>query len=64
MALIKEPMSGYSDADVSPFWTGNRSIMPDWKKAIRERLAPAKLNPMLGAEVVEELAANLDDRYQ
>jgi len=38
--------------------------MPDWKKAIRERLAPAKLNPMLGAEVVEELAANLDDRYQ
>jgi putative ABC transport system permease protein len=38
--------------------------MPDWKKAIRERLAPAKLDPVSETEVVEELAQHLDDRYQ
>jgi hypothetical protein len=43
--------------------SGNRSNIPDWKKAIPERLAPAKLDPMSKAEVVEELAAHLDDRY-
>jgi predicted permease len=38
--------------------------MPDWKEAIRERLAPAKLDPVSEAAVVEELAQHLDDRYQ
>ncbi len=38
--------------------------MPDWKEAIREHLAPAKLDPMSEAEVVEELAQHLEDRYQ
>ena len=38
--------------------------MPDWKKAVRERLAPAKLDPLSESEVVEELAQHLEDRYQ
>jgi putative ABC transport system permease protein len=38
--------------------------MPDWKEAIREHLAPAKLDPVSEAEVMEELAQHLEDRYQ
>jgi putative ABC transport system permease protein len=38
--------------------------VPDWKNAIRERLASAKLDPVSEADVVEELAQHLDDRYQ
>jgi hypothetical protein len=38
--------------------------VPDWKDAIRERLASAKLDPVSEADVVEELAQHLDDRYQ
>jgi putative ABC transport system permease protein len=38
--------------------------MPDWKEPISEHLAPAKLDPMSEAEVVEELAQHLEDRYQ
>src|SRR4030095_10982753 len=38
--------------------------MPDWKKEIRERLARLKLAPTREAEIVEELAQHLDDRYQ
>ena len=38
--------------------------MRDWTEAIRRRLASAKLDPVSEAEVVEELAQHLDDRYQ
>jgi putative ABC transport system permease protein len=38
--------------------------MPDWKEAIRKRLAPAKLDPASETEVVEELAQHLEDRFQ
>jgi putative ABC transport system permease protein len=37
--------------------------MPDWKQEIRERLAPLKLASTREAEIVEELAQHLDDRY-
>src|ERR1700754_2668187 len=38
--------------------------MPDWKEEIRARLANLKLAPTREAEIVEELAQHLDDRYQ
>src|ERR1044071_7540331 len=38
--------------------------MPDWKKEIGQRLAGLKLAPAREAEIVEELAQHLDDRYQ
>lgn len=38
--------------------------MPDWKRAIRERLAVAKLDPALENEVVEEFAQHLEDRSE
>jgi len=37
--------------------------MPEWKDEIIERLASLKLEPMREAEIVEELAQHLDDRY-
>jgi putative ABC transport system permease protein len=37
--------------------------MPEWKQEIRERLAPLKLAPTREAEIVEELAQHLEDRY-
>src|SRR5689334_17207911 len=37
--------------------------MPDWKKEIRQRLADLKLEPTREAEIVEDLAQHLDDRY-
>jgi predicted permease len=38
--------------------------MPDWKSEIRQRLANLKLPPAREAEIVEELAQDLDDRYE
>ncbi len=38
-------------------------MVPDWKPEIRERLAGVKLTPTREAEVVEELAQHLEDRY-
>lgn len=38
--------------------------MPDWKAEIRERLADLSLAPTREAEIVEELAQHIDDRYQ
>src|ERR1041385_1830696 len=38
--------------------------MPDWKQEIRDRLQPLKLSPPREAEIVEELAQHLEDRYQ
>lgn len=38
--------------------------MPDWRGTIRQRLAALELDPMSEADIVEELAAHLDDRYQ
>jgi predicted permease len=37
--------------------------MPDWKQALRRQLADAQLEPTREAEIVEELAQHLDDRY-
>jgi putative ABC transport system permease protein len=38
--------------------------MPDWKPEIFRRLAPLKLAPTREAEIAEELAQHLEDRYQ
>ncbi|HXU07933.1 MAG TPA: hypothetical protein VN743_02975, partial [Blastocatellia bacterium] len=38
--------------------------MTDWKHEIRRRLAELKLEPTREAEIVEELAQHLDDRYK
>jgi putative ABC transport system permease protein len=37
--------------------------MSEWKDEIKKRLAPLKLEPMREAEIVEELAQHLEDRY-
>ena len=37
--------------------------MSEWKQEIRERLASLKLEPTREAEIVEELAQHLEDRY-
>ncbi|HEY6403991.1 MAG TPA: ABC transporter permease, partial [Blastocatellia bacterium] len=37
--------------------------MPEWKQEIRERLADLKLESTREAEIVEELAQHLEDRY-
>src|SRR5262245_45376684 len=39
-------------------------VMPDWKEAIRDRLEAANLDPPSEAEIVEELAQHLNDRYR
>src|SRR5215469_1412132 len=38
--------------------------MPDWKREIREYLAPLGLSPAREAEIVEEVSQHLDDRYR
>src|SRR5579862_937933 len=38
--------------------------MPEWKPEILRRLAPLKLSPMREAEIADELAQHLEDRYQ
>jgi len=38
--------------------------MPDWKPEILRRLAPLKLTPAREAEIAEEIAQHLEDRYQ
>jgi putative ABC transport system permease protein len=38
--------------------------MPDWKPEILHRLAPLKLAPTREAEIADELAQHLEDRYQ
>jgi putative ABC transport system permease protein len=38
--------------------------MPEWKEEIRKRLADLKLSPVREAEIVEELAQHLGDRYR
>jgi len=37
--------------------------MPEWRQEIRQRLASLKLEPAREAEIVEELAQHLEDRY-
>ena len=37
--------------------------MPEWKNEIRRQLASLKLEPIREAEIVDELAQHLDDRY-
>src|SRR5215510_7603111 len=37
--------------------------MPEWKEEIRRRLAGLKLEPTREAEIIEELAQHLEDRY-
>ncbi len=38
--------------------------MPDWKPEILRRLAPLRLAPMREAEIAEEVAQHLEDRYR
>lgn len=38
--------------------------MPEWNEEIRQRLANLRLAPTREAEIVEELAQHLDDRYE
>lgn len=38
--------------------------MPDWKNEVRKRLSNLRLAPMREAEIVEELAQHLEDRYE
>ena len=38
--------------------------MPDWKEEIPRQLASLNLSPVREAEIVEELAQHLDDRYR
>jgi putative ABC transport system permease protein len=38
--------------------------MPDWKEEIRKRVASLRLAPTREAEIVEELAQHLEDRYE
>ncbi|HEV8356419.1 MAG TPA: ABC transporter permease [Gemmatimonadales bacterium] len=38
--------------------------MPEWRAELRRRLAPLRLPPTREAEIVEELAQHLDDRYR
>jgi predicted permease len=38
--------------------------VPDWKKEITERFADLKLQPTREAEIVEEFAQHLEDRYE
>jgi putative ABC transport system permease protein len=37
--------------------------MPEWKQIIRERLQGSKLDGAREAEIVDELAQHLEDRY-
>src|SRR5487761_634323 len=38
--------------------------MPNWKPEILRRLTPLKLSPTREAEIAEEIAQHLEDRYQ
>ncbi len=38
--------------------------MPDWRDEVRRRLAASGLDPATEADVSEELAQHLDDRYR
>ena len=38
--------------------------MPEWKPEIRRRLAPLRLSSAREAEIADELAQHLEDRYQ
>jgi hypothetical protein len=38
--------------------------MPDWKEEITRRLRSLSLSPPREAEIVEEVAQHLEDRYQ
>ena len=38
--------------------------MPDWKEDITRRLASLKLTPVREAEITEEMAQHLEDRYK
>jgi hypothetical protein len=38
--------------------------MPEWNADLRARLAGLRLTPAREAEIVEELAQHLDDRYE
>jgi len=38
--------------------------LPDWRKAVAEHIAQARLDATSEAEVIEELARHMDDRYE
>jgi hypothetical protein len=37
--------------------------MPDWKNVVREHIAPLRLEGSAEADLAEELAQHLEDRY-
>ncbi|MFY9611385.1 MAG: ABC transporter permease [Blastocatellia bacterium] len=45
-------------------WQSAIEIMPEWEDEIRWQLAGLRLEPAREAEIVEELAQHLDDRYR
>src|SRR5215469_12472969 len=55
-------MAGGSSS--KPYIASRKLTMPDWKAAIRERLASARLDAASETAMVEELAQHLEDRYQ
>ncbi len=38
--------------------------IPDWNRIVRDRLGDLKLDPTAEAEIIDELAQHLEDRYQ
>ena len=40
------------------------NVLPEWTKKIRQRLASLKLDPAREAEIIDELAQHLQDRYR
>jgi predicted permease len=38
--------------------------MPDWRREVRERLAPLRLTPAAESDLVDEVAGHLEDRFR
>ena len=38
--------------------------MPDWRNAVRQRLAPLRLAPAAESDLVDEVAQHLEDRFR
>src|SRR5689334_6686784 len=38
--------------------------MPDWKRIVRDRVAPLRLEPTAESDLVEEFSQHLEDRYR
>ena len=57
--------SGRAGRISSPSSAGSQeSNMPDWKRSVRERIAPLRLTATAESDLAEELAQHLEDRYR